>query len=264
MHKVKKAVGDLVSRDGKHDTTVHEEVRQPVTNEHVRPHEQEHVRPAVEKDIHQDHHHTVVQPLEHKEVLPEKHHERVLPTEHRSFDHGSDKDVSNFLERDAAKYKDASVTHDKTHETHAEAPIIAGERVHHHVHEHIQPVIHKETVAPEVIHTTVPVHETHQAAAVHHGTKVLPTKTLNEVTGGKGLPESRESRMKEQYEGCPTFDGQDLEGNTRTEGHRTEGHRSAGDVTAGHTTAGNGTAGNATTGDVTTGHRAGANGGLGH
>ncbi|KAH0498492.1 hypothetical protein TgHK011_005745 [Trichoderma gracile] len=264
MHKVKKAVGDLVSRDGKHDTTVDEEVRQPVTNEHVRPHEQEHVRPAVEKDIHQDHHHTVVQPLEHKEVLPEKHHERVLPTEHRSFDHGSDKDVSNFLERDAAKYKDASVTHDKTHEAHAEAPIIAGERVHHHVHEHIQPVIHKETVAPEVIHTTVPVHETHQAAAVHHGTKVLPTKTLNEVTGGKGLPESRESRMKEQYEGCPTFDGKDLEGNTRTEGHRTEGHRSAGDVTAGRTTAGNGTAGNATTGDVTTGHRAGANGGLGH
>ncbi|EGR45868.1 uncharacterized protein TRIREDRAFT_67509 [Trichoderma reesei QM6a] len=253
MHKVKKAVGDLISKDGKHDTTVDEEVRQPVTNEHVRPHEQEHVRTAVEKDIHQDHHHTVVQPLEHKEVLPEKHHERVLPTEHRSFDHGSDKDVHNFLERDAAKYKDASVTHHKTHETHTEAPIIAGERVHHHVHEHIQPVIHKETVAPEVIHTTVPVHETHQAAAVHHGTKVLPTKTLSEFTGGQGLPESRESRMKEQYEGCPTFDGKDLESG------RTEGNRTAGDVTAGHTTAGNGTAGN-----VTTGHRAGANEGLGH
>ncbi|KAL6879442.1 hypothetical protein HDV57DRAFT_498921 [Trichoderma longibrachiatum] len=162
---------------------------------------------------------------------PEKHHERVLPTEHRSFDHGSKRDEQNFLERDAAKFKDVSVTHDKTHETHTEAPVVAGERVHHHVHEHVQPVIHKETVAPEVIHTTVPVHETHKAAAVHHGTKVLPPKTLSEFTGGQGLPESRESRVKEQYEGCPTFDGKDLEGN-RTGGHShthgLEGNRTGG------------------------------------
>ncbi|KAL6878559.1 hypothetical protein J3F83DRAFT_758450 [Trichoderma novae-zelandiae] len=212
MNKVKKAVGDLVSRDGKHDTSVEEEVRRPVTNEHVRPQEQENVTTAVEKDVHQDHHHTTVQPLQHQEVLPEKHHQRVLPTEHRSLEHGSDKDVHNFLDRDAAKYKDTSVVHDKTHETHAEAPIVAGERVHHHVHEHVQPVIQKETVAPEVIHTTVPVHETHQAAAVHHGTKVLPTKTLNEVTGGQGVPESRGTRVTDQYEGCPTFDRKDLEG----------------------------------------------------
>jgi hypothetical protein len=29
--------------------------------------------------------------------------------------------------------------------------------VHHHVHEHVQPVINKETVQPHVVHTTIPI-----------------------------------------------------------------------------------------------------------
>lgn len=138
----------------------------------------------------------------------------MLPVEQRTFEHGNDKDVQSFLNRDAAKYKDTSVVHNTTHETATEAPVTAGERVHHHVHEHVQPVIQKEIVAPEVVHTTVPVHETHHASGVHHGTKVLPPQTMEEFTGGQDPLQSRGSHMTKEFEGCPTFDRKDLERNT--------------------------------------------------
>jgi len=42
------------------------------------------------------------------------------------------------------------------------------ETVHHHVHNVIQPIVQKETVAPTKIHTTVPLHHTvHEAPIVH-------------------------------------------------------------------------------------------------
>lgn len=66
---MKKAVGNLVSQDRKHTTSVDEEVRQPATNEHVRPREHENITKSVDKDIHQDHHHTTVQPVNAREVL---------------------------------------------------------------------------------------------------------------------------------------------------------------------------------------------------
>lgn len=69
MEKAKQAVAKLVSRDGKHTTEVDEDVRQAVTDEQVRPHRHEHVTTAVDKEVHQDHHHTTVQPLKAKEVL---------------------------------------------------------------------------------------------------------------------------------------------------------------------------------------------------
>ncbi|KAL7944724.1 hypothetical protein V8C42DRAFT_353559 [Trichoderma barbatum] len=211
MSKVKRAVGNLVSQDNKHTTSVDEEVRQPVTNEHVRPQEHENITTAVDKDIHQDHHHTAVQPVNTKEILPEKHSHKVLPVDHRSYEHGNDKNVQSYLNRDAAKYKDASVVHDTTRDTATEAPVVSGERVHHHVHEHVQPVIQKEIVAPEVVHTTVPVHETHHATPVHHGTKVLPPKTLNEFTGERGSLQGKGSHTTDEFEGCPTFDQKDLQ-----------------------------------------------------
>jgi hypothetical protein len=82
----------------------------------------------------------------------------------------------------------------------------------------VQPIIQKETVAPQVVHTTVPVHETHHASAVHHGTKVLPAKTLEEFTGGQGSLESHGSHKTREFEGCPTFDRKDLEINNQAQG----------------------------------------------
>lgn len=69
MEKAKQAVQNFVSRDGKHSTTIHEDVRNAVTEEHVRPHKHEEVTTAIDKETHQHHHHTTVQPVSHKETL---------------------------------------------------------------------------------------------------------------------------------------------------------------------------------------------------
>lgn len=78
MEKAKQAVANFVSRDGKHTTTVDEDVRKAVTEEHIRPHEHEDVVTAIDKEIHQDHHHTTVQPITMKETLFVSHMS-VLP-----------------------------------------------------------------------------------------------------------------------------------------------------------------------------------------
>lgn len=49
-----------------------------------------------------------------------------------------------------------------------------------HVHETVQPVIHKETIQPNVVHTTVPIHETHHNPAQHHSTSALPAMSMHE------------------------------------------------------------------------------------
>lgn len=69
MQKAKRVVENLTSQDGRHDTTVDEEARRPVTEEHVRPQEHESVRTAVEKEVHRDHHHTMVQPVQDRQTL---------------------------------------------------------------------------------------------------------------------------------------------------------------------------------------------------
>ena len=71
------------------------------------------------------------------------------------------------------------------------------------VHENVQPVIHKETVQPEVVHTTVPIHELHRAEAEHHGTSVLPVKKLEEFTAGGGTLTGGGHKAHEAYEGDP-------------------------------------------------------------
>lgn len=69
MDKAKQAVSNFLSKDGKHDTTIDEDVREPVVKEHVHPQQHEDVVAAVDKEVHQDHHQTVVQPVTTKETL---------------------------------------------------------------------------------------------------------------------------------------------------------------------------------------------------
>ncbi|KAF3352540.1 hypothetical protein HYQ45_000603 [Verticillium longisporum] len=209
MQKAKQAVADFVSRDGKHKTTVEEDVRREITEEHVMPHRHENVTTAIDKEVHQDHHHTTVQPIMAKETLAEKHTHNIVPVEHKSFEHGNDKDVRAKLDADAAQYRDTSTTHDTTHSSSVN-PVVAGERIHHHVHEHVQPVIQKEVIAPQVVHTTIPIHETHHAAAQFHGTSVLPPKTLEELNSNKaGLDGKGHSKV--EYDGCPKSYNKDLQ-----------------------------------------------------
>jgi len=210
MEKAKQAVANFVSHDGKHKTSVDEDIRKAVTDEHVRPHAHEEVTTAVDKDIHQDHHHTTIQPIKAKEVLPEQHTHNIIPVEHKKVEHGNDQDLRAALDRDANKYRDTSVTHGTTHSTSA-APVVESERIHHHVHEHVQPVVQKETVAPQVVHTTVPIHETHHADAVHHGTSTLPAKTLEEFKNEGGTLHGKNTARLSDVEGCPASYNKNLQ-----------------------------------------------------
>ena len=153
-----RAVVSKITGSGGHRTTVEENVVPAVTHETVRPQRHEEITQAVDREVHQHHHHTTVQPLSHTERLPEQHAHNLLPTEHREFRHDNESHTKEKLATDLAQFKDHSTTHETRH-TQAAAPTVTGERVHHHVHESVVPVVHKETIQPEVVHTTVPIHE---------------------------------------------------------------------------------------------------------
>ncbi len=70
----------------------------------------------------------------------------------------------------------------------------------------MQPLIQKEVIQPEVVHTTVPIHEVHHLAASHHPTTSLPPVSMDEYKkqgGTLGAVSGSERRTKE-FEGCPT------------------------------------------------------------
>ncbi|KAL0936318.1 allergen [Colletotrichum truncatum] len=201
MEKAKQAVSSFISGAGHHKTTVTQDANQAITDEQVRPHQHENVTTAIDKEVHQDHHHTTIQPIKAKETLPEKHHHNIVPTQHKTFEHGNESETRNMLDREAAKFKNTSTIHETSHST-TTAPAVTGERVHHHVHEHIQPVIQKETIQPHVVHTTVPIHEVHHAKPIHHGSTVLPTKTLEEFNKDKHKLTGENHKLTE-YDGCP-------------------------------------------------------------
>ena len=53
MEKAKSAVSSFLSHDGKHKTTVDEDVRGHVTQEQIKPHQHESVTTALDKEVHQ-------------------------------------------------------------------------------------------------------------------------------------------------------------------------------------------------------------------
>jgi len=201
MDAARAAVSKITGNRG-HQTSVEETVAPSVTHEAVKPHRHEETTQAVDREVHQHHHHTTVQPLQHQETLPEKHSHNILPQEHREFRHDNESATKERLATDLAKFKDQSITHETRH-TQQAAPTVTGEHVHHHVHETVVPVVHKETIQPEVVHTTVPVHETHHAAAQHHGLSALPMKSLDEFKQSGGILTGGQHSSHEQYEGAP-------------------------------------------------------------
>jgi hypothetical protein len=202
MEKAKQVITSFVSRDGKHNTTVDEDVRSSVTDEHVYPHQHEEVMTGLDKEIHQHHHHTVVQPIKVTEKHAEKHTHHSLPVEHKVFNHENEQELRDTLAQDMSKYKSNLVTHETTNSSSA-APVAVSEHVHHHVHEHIQPVVQKETIIPETVHTTRTIHETHHVKAVHHGTSILPPKTMEEWKNEGGVLGGRAAHALSETAGCP-------------------------------------------------------------
>ncbi|KAH9840383.1 Allergen, partial [Teratosphaeria destructans] len=147
MESAKAAVKDFMSKSGHHDTTVHEKVAPAVTHETIERKEHENVQSAIDKEVHQDHYHTSVQPVSDTAMLKEQHHHNLLPVEHRQFEHDSADDVQRRLATEQAQFRDQKQRVEGAH-TSAVAPVVAGEHIHHHVHETIQPVVQKQTIEP--------------------------------------------------------------------------------------------------------------------
>jgi len=193
MNKAKEAVSGFLHKDGKHDTTVHETVNPAVVNETIKKNKHEETTTAVDREVHQDHYHTSVQPIADHEVLPEQHHHKIAPVKNEEFTHGNNNHVKQRLAAEAAQFKDTH-SQGEFRETSAVAPTVVGEHVHHHIHEKIQPVINKETIQSDVIHTTVPIHEVHHNEAKHHTASVLPAVSLNDFKKQGGVLAGREER----------------------------------------------------------------------
>jgi len=102
------------------------------------------VQTAIDKEVHQDHYHTSVQPVVDRQILPESHHHNIVPVEHRQFEHDSPEAVQQRLRAEQAKFRDEQIRVEGQ-TTSSVAPVVAGEHIHHHVHETIQPVVNRGT-----------------------------------------------------------------------------------------------------------------------
>lgn len=201
MQRAKESVAAFIHKSGHHDTTVHETVAPAVQHETVKPHQHEEVTVATDKEVHQDHYHHTVQPITDREVLPEHHEHNMAPVQHREVDHRDHDAVKRNVAEIQKGFGDEREVRDTTHSRSA-APAVGGEHVHHHIHETIQPVLHKETVQPHVVHTTVPIHEVHHNAVKHHETTELPPLSMAEFTKKGGSLTGREEKY-DAFEGEP-------------------------------------------------------------
>jgi len=210
MNKAKAAVDSFLAKDGKHDTTVHEVINPAVEHETVIRSERDETQTAIDREVHQDHYHTSVQPVQAREVLPEEHIETVADVENRTYQHGNADHVKQRLAAERAQFKNTRNVSDIQH-TETTEPTIAGEHVHHHVHESIQPIVQKETIQPSVVHTTIPIHEVHQNEPKHHTATQLPAVTLDEFRRQGGQLGGREEHT-DAFEGEPKSVGGTLGG----------------------------------------------------
>ncbi|KAK4225023.1 hypothetical protein QBC38DRAFT_280898 [Podospora fimiseda] len=201
MDSAKRAVDDFVSKGGHHDTTTHEHVAPAIQKETIKPTQHEEISTAIDKEVHQDHYHRVEQPIFDKEVLPEKHKSNLGKVVNREFDNRDQAAVERALKAEQSGMRNERMVTDTTR-TKSHAPVVQGEHVHHHVHETIQPVVHKETIQPEVVHTTIPIHEVHHNEARIHGTSTLPAVSMDQYRQQGGALGGATERS-DAFEGCP-------------------------------------------------------------
>ncbi|OBT59162.1 hypothetical protein VE04_00895 [Pseudogymnoascus sp. 24MN13] len=199
--KTKETITSFLGRDGQADTTVHEIINPAVIREHVQRTNHEERQKIIDREVHQDHHHISIQPVGDQEILPETHETNIAPVETHEIKHGNEKHV---LERLAAERAQFHNTRDvaETRTTTSTGPTVAGEHIHHHVHETIQPVVERDILEPHVIHNTFPIHEIHINEAKHHSASSLPEVTLAEFQRQGGTLNGREERV-DSFSGAP-------------------------------------------------------------
>lgn len=159
----------------------------------------------MDKEVHQEHHHTTVQPIKDQEILPEKHSHIHESTQHKEFRHGDHSQINNKIAQEHTRLGLNEHTREvgSTTRTTAEAPTAQGEHIHHHVHEHVQPVIEKETIQPHVVHHTKPVHEVHHQAPEHHSATTLPPVSLDEFKRQGGKVQGETGVRRDEFKGEP-------------------------------------------------------------
>ncbi|KAI9821650.1 MAG: hypothetical protein M1827_002231 [Pycnora praestabilis] len=213
MDKAKAAVSEFMHKAGHHDTTVHEKVAPAVVQENVLKTRHDETTTAIDREVHQDHYHTSVQPIKDREILPERHEHNMVGVETREVEHGDSAAIAARLEQERAQFQSSRTEREK--HTESVAPTIAGEHVHHHVHETIQPVVQKETIQPSVVHTTIPIHEVHHNEAKHHTASALPAVSMADFKKQGGSLSGREERY-DGFEGEPRSVGSALGGGSST------------------------------------------------
>merc|ERR1711881_782083 len=223
MDKAKQAVSGFLSKHGQHDTTIHESVDPSVEKKTIAPMQREERQIATDREVHQDHYHTTVQPVHDKEVLPEQHHHTAIPVEHRTHDKRDNDDDNSKLHMAKDQFQNEEVRQETQHSS-TTMPTVGGEHTHHHIHETIQPVVHKETVEPHVMHTTVPIHEVHHEKAQHHAASALPAMSMADFQKGGGSLAGRDERV-DHFKGVPKNLGQSL-GSQGAGGLRESGYNS--------------------------------------
>ncbi|KAK5627015.1 hypothetical protein RRF57_002730 [Xylaria bambusicola] len=150
-------------------TSIDRTTADAVEHERIHKRHQEREQKVVDKERHQDHYKTTVQPLKEREVLPEEHQHAQADTQRRYVDHrDSEHDANTMLDRKKAQFKNTSEEASTQHQT-IQEPTVTREHIHHHLHETIQPIVEKETVAPSVTHKTIPIKEVHREPTIDEG-----------------------------------------------------------------------------------------------
>lgn len=130
MESAKNAVKDFLGHSGKHHTDVTQTTGPAVTNETVQRTNEERMTTAVDREVHQDHHHTTVQPITDSAVKAETHHHNIVPVKETHHEHGNAEHTKARLAEEQARFKDTTRTVDGGSTT-TTAPTVSGEHVHH-------------------------------------------------------------------------------------------------------------------------------------
>ncbi|ORY83890.1 hypothetical protein BCR37DRAFT_332249, partial [Protomyces lactucae-debilis] len=205
-------------------TQTHETVAPAVTQERVAKHVTEEVNVVEDREHHVHHHQQRIQPVADRVEEETRHKHNVLPVETRERTQEMTDGAKRALAEQQNAYKNTSETL-PTQYNKVQGAAVGQDVTHHHVHETVQPVIQREVLQKEHIHTTVPIHEViHEKPVVHEAT-IEPTISMAEFSKKGGL-KAGESVARETRSGAPqTLEGSHLSGhNVHTDAIGTAGH----------------------------------------
>jgi len=132
--------------------------KEPIVQEIIQPVERVEVQPVIHREREQIEVHQVTQHIKQTQVLPNIIEEKELPAR----DLGEFVETTDAVEKQLKEFGsqiEPTVHVDHVHFTREIKEPIIQETVTKTVHEVVQPVIHRETIAPTVIHATLPLHE---------------------------------------------------------------------------------------------------------